>query len=445
MAYFFLKVDNTKDSTTGSVVSQALKVMQNCIAGNHTSASTLGTLSGERADMWDESNSLIINDSAHRQTKHTGTLYSTSSSTSSADSVYHLKNNPSGGGTGSSAYAHFDFYKRHYMNNSISGASTTTSFYSYVHFRIGWTYNTGWWVAIGDRSGSNHMPVASALTSSYGQWTNNGQYHEVGNSNWKNTDYIQIWMGETYFAFSAHHHITGGISFNNRNSGKNVFTYWGDFPYIDSVDGYHYGRNNNYYPGVLMNVGMANHDVRVKNASPDTSDYGEFQLRRYGAVTGLNEYYNTPNSSHTDFLYGGIGGLGTGYTRYPVMSPWPMSPRTQIPTANGAGPFMIPCQYLAAPFGGRDESANVPSSAGTQPASAQNFGDSRAGQMLGLYQVPDEFGNNPGDRFKVGNEFYRTAWTHKKGGHNGNFLNADNSETAVYALPEKSVVGPDAI
>ena len=442
MAYFFLKVDNTKSTTTGSTIGTALKVIENCMVGSHTSASTLGTLSGEGSDLWDASNSLVINDSAHRQTKHSGPLYSTSSSTTSANAVYHLKSNS----YGTSSYAYFDFYKRHYMNNRISGASTTTSFQAYVHFRIGWSSTTGWWVGIADRSGSNHMPVSSSATSTGAQWTANGSNHEVGSGNWKNTDYIQIWMGETYFGFSAHHYVgTSSYSYNTRNSGKNVFTYWGDFPYIDSVDGYHYGRNSNYYPGCMMNVGMHAHDVRLKNTSPDTSDYGEFQLRRYGAVTGLNEYFTPPQSHHTNYLYGGIGGLGYQYAQYPTMSPWPMSPRTPIPTANGTGPIMIPCQYLAAPFGGRDEATTTPTNAGTQAGSAANFGDTRAGQMLGLYQVPDEFGNKPGDRFKVGDEFYRTVWTHKKGGYNGGFLNADNSETAVYALPEKSVVGPDAI
>ena len=442
MAYFFLKIDNTKNTTDGSQIAGGLKVIQNCMAGSHTSASTIGTLSGERTDMWDEANCLVINDSEHRQTKHSGALYHASTNTSSASGVYHLKTNA----YGTSTYAYFDFYKRHYMNNNISGASTTTTFAPYVHFRIGWQSSKGWWVGIGDRSGSNHMPTASSLTSTGSQWTNSGSSFEVGSGSWKNTDYIQIWMGETYFAFSAHHYVgTASYSYSTRNNGRNVLTYWGDFPYIDSVDGYHYGRNNNYYPGVMMNVGMGNHDVRLKNTPPDTSDYGEFQLRRYGAVTGLNEYYNTIQSAHTNFLYGGIGGVGPSYAQYPAMSPWPMSPRTPIPTANGTGPLMIPCQYLGNPFGGRDENSSTPSNAGTQGASATNFGDSRAGQMLGLYQVPDEFGNRPGDRFKVGDEFYRTVWTHKKGGHTQSMLDADNSETAVYALPEKSVVGPDAI
>lgn len=442
MAYFFLKVDNTQTTSSGSYIAGAMKVIENCMAGNHTSASTIGTLSSERDDMWDASNCLVINDSEHRQTKHSGALYHASNSTSNATGVYHLKSNS----YGTSSYGYFDFYKRHYMNNNISGASTTTTFRSYVHFRIGWSSTTGWWVSIGDRSGSNHMPVSNSLTATGAQWTHSGSSLEVGQSQWKNTDYVQIWMGETYFGFAAHQYVgTSSYSSSTRNSGRNVFTYWGDFPYIDSVDGYHYGRNSNYYPGVMMNVGMGGHDVRLKNLSPDTSDYGEFQLRRYGAVTGLNEYYNTIQAHHTNFLYGGAGGVGGTYAGYPVMSPWPMSPRTPIPTANGTGPLMIPCQYLANPFGGRDENNSTPSNAGTQGASATNFGDSRAGQMLGLYQVPDEFGNKPGDRFKVGNEFYRTVWTHKKGGQNYTFLDGDNSETAVYALPEKSVVGPDAI
>jgi len=442
MAYFFLKVDNTQTTSNGSTIGTAMKVIENCFKGEHTSASSIGTLSGEGSNMWDATNCLIINDSEHRQTKHSGALYHNSNNTSNATGVYHLKSNA----YGTSSYAYFDFYKRHYMNNNISGASTTTTFRAYVHFRIGWSSNTGWWIAIGDRSGSNHMPVANALTSGSAQWTNNGSSHEVGASQWKNTDYIQIWMGETYFAFSAHHYVgTSSYSYTTRNTGRNVFTYWGDFPYIDSVDGYHYGRNSNYYPGVMMNVGMSGHDVRLKNVSPDANDPAEFQLRRYGAVTGLNEYYNTINASQTNFLYGGLNGTGVGYAPYPVMSPWPLSPRTPIPTANGTGPLMIPCQYLGNPFGGRDETTSTVTNAGTQGASATNFGDSRAGQMLGLYQVPDEFGNKPGDRFKVGNEFYRTAWTHKKGGTNYTIQDGDNSETAVYALPEKSVVGPDAI
>ena len=407
--------------------------------GTHTSTSTWGTLSGEDANIWDKDNSLVINDAAHRQTKHSGSMWSNSSNTSSANAVYHVKNNSYGY---SSQYAYFDFYKRHYMSNLINGASTTTAFNPYVHFRLLWTGSKGWSIACADRNGANPRPVTTAITSTSRYMTENSQYFEIMQSYWYELDEIHIWQSETFFAIAFYQHVGGTPSYNTRNQGKNYFFYWGDFPYIDSIDGYHYGRSSTYYPGCWYGVGMSGHDVRLKNTSPDTSDRQSIGHGRYGGVTGLNEYFNHPQSSGT-YLY--MNNVGYSYGQYSNIWPHPSSPRTQIPTANGAGPLMIPVQYNGHWLLGRDESQSVVTGAGTQGASAQNFGDARAGQMLGLYQVPDEFGNAPGDRFKVGDEFYRTVWTHKKGGAASTFLDTDNSETNVYALPEKSQVGPDPI
>ena len=443
MAYFKFKANTAfSQNNIGLDVGKALKIVENCMNGTHTSTSTWGNNSGEDANIWDKDNSLVINDSAHRQTKHSGVMWSTSTNTSSANAVYHVKNNAYGYSYSSTQYAYFDFYKRHYMSNLINGASTTTSFNPYVHFRINWRSGYGWSIGCADKNGANPRPVNTNITSQNRYPTEAGSSFQVMTSAWNQLDEMHIWQSETFFAMAVYNNA-GTVSYNNRNSGRNWFFYWGDFPYIDSIDGYHYGRNSIYYPGCWMQTGMGSHDVRIKNLSPDTSDYQTFGIGRYGGVTGLNEYFNHPVSSATNYLNTAV--VGTGYAKYAHMWPHPLTPRTPIPTANGTGPFLIPCQYNGGPMLGRDENTGVPSGAGTQGASAQNFGDSRAGQMLGLYQVPDEFGTAPGDRFKVGDEFYRTVWTHKKGGGYNTFLDADNADTNVYALPEKSQIGPDPI
>lgn len=442
MAYFKLKINSAFDTYRGDYIGQALTVIKNCLAGSHTSASTLGTLSGERANMFDNNNSLVINDTAHRQTKHAGDLWSDSTNPTSTSSVYNLKE-VSSYSYSSNNYCHLEFYKKHYMNNNISGASTTTSFTPYVRFRLGWRVNYGWSFICTNTSATPHVPVGSGGFTSTGRYpTPNGSSLTIGTSEWNELDEIHIWQSETFFAIALYHQA-GTVSTSTINSGKNLFFYWGDFPYIDAVDGYHYGRNSNYYPGCWQAIAMGNHDVRNKNHSPGTSDYQMFGVGRFGAVTGKNEYFNHPSPNTTNYLNTAV--VGTGYAQYAQMWPHPLTPRTPIPTANGTGPFMIPCQFNGGPMLGRDESTSVPTTAGTLAASAQNFGDARAGQMLGLYVIPDEFGNAPGDRFKVGDEFYRTVWTHKKGGSYYTFLDIDNADTAVYALPEKSQVGPDAI
>lgn len=440
MAYFKFKVNTAYSvGNIGVDIAKALKIVENCLNGSHTSTSTWGNLSGEDANIWDKDNSLVINDAAHRQTKHSGSLWSTSTNTSSSQSVYHVKANAYGYST---SYAYLDFYKRHYMNNNISGASTTTSFAPFVHFRILWASGRGWSIACADKNGANPRPINTGITSTSRYMTENTSNYEIGDGGWGELDEILIWQSETFFAIAFYENVGGVPSYNTRNSGKNYFFYWGDFPYIDSVDGYHYGRNSIYYPGCWFNIGMSGHDVRLPNLSPDTGDFQTIGHGRYGGVTGLNEYFNHPTSTGANlYLYQ----VGASYAQFSNIWPHPLSPRTQIPTANGTGPLMIPMQYNGHWILGRDESSSATSGAGTQAASAQNFGDARAGQMLGLYQVPDEFGTAPGDRFKVGNEFYRTVWTHKKGGSYSTMLDADNSETNVYALPEKSQIGPDPI
>ena len=445
MAYFKFKANTAFSvSNIGQDVGKALKVVENCLNGTHTSSSTWGNYSGEDSNIWDKDNSLVINDAAHRQTKHAGALWGngTNPTASTVNQVYHLKAGAYGYSYSSTQYAYFDFYKRHYMSNLINGASTTTSFSPYVHFRLSWRSGYGWSIRSADRNGANSRPRSENITSVSNYPTENTSNFQIMTSAWNQLDEIHIWLSETFFAIAIYQNA-GVVSYNNRNSGKNLFYYWGDFPYIDSIDGYHYGRNTIYYPGCWLQSGMSAHDVRLKNLSPDTSDYQSFGVGRYGGVTGLNEYFNHPTVNASGYL--NMVNAHPNYAQYASMWPHPLSPRTPIPTANGTGPFLIPCQYNGNPMLGRDERVNVPTNAGTQAASAQNLGDSRAGQMLGLYQVPDEFGTAPGDRFKVGDEFYRTVWTHKKGGSYGSFLDGDNSETNVYALPEKSQIGPDPI
>lgn len=220
---------------------------------------------------------------------------------------------------------------------------------------------------------------------------------------------------------------------------------WSDFPYIDSIDGYHQDQYSIYYPGVMLNVGMGAHDVRVRDNAPGTSDYAEFQLLRYGKVNGIGGYWNSPaGQAHTNYVNHGHG--GTSYAHMSRVWPSPLSSITGSPTVDGSGPIMVPVQYQGTPsYGYGTSNTTTLTQAGNGLASAQNFGDTRWGPMLGLYQMPDEFGSGPGDRVKVGSDYYRTAWTHKKGGSSTSFAQTANRTTNVYGMPEKSIVGPDAL
>jgi len=442
MAYFKFKFDNTNTSTNGSHFQYWMRCIQNAMAGLHTSASTIGTLTGENVDAgiaagWVNADSIIINDAAHRTTKHAGDLWSNTTSTSSADAVYHLASNA----YGTSDHCNIQFYKRHYMSNLIDGASTTTTFNPYVKMRLNYRTSTGWSMNVMDKNGSNAMPNSGGDgVNAYP--TYNTSNHEIGDSNWSKGDTLEIWMGETFFVVSAYHWFGQTPSNAYKNDARNFWFGWFDFPYIDKVDGYGFGEYSTYYPGVMVSGGMANHDVRIKNSPPDTSDKAEWQIRRFGAVNGLGTYYNTPSYSHNYFAANNLQGYT--YAPYPSMWPGALTPVTPLPSADGLGPLMIPCQYQGSTQNGRGSSTSTIGSSGGA-ASTKNWGDSRWSPMLGLYRLNDEFGNAPGDRLKVGGDYYRTIWSHKFGGSYESFNHGSSYETAVFAVPEKSVVGPDPI
>ena len=142
------------------------------------------------------------------------------------------------------------------MSSDINGASpTNSSFKPYVQIRIGWSSSTGWWVGIKDRNGANTFPTTSNFGSAGYIGTPTSSL-EVGDGDWGNTDTLEMWMGETHFAWATHHYTNGPPSQSNINLGSNHFFYWGDLPYIDAIDGYHYDQNNGYYPGVMLNIGI---------------------------------------------------------------------------------------------------------------------------------------------------------------------------------------------
>lgn len=437
MAYFRFKVDNTSTQTTGSTMATYMRIIQNCMKGSHTSNSSLGTGTGEATGGFTTADCVIVNDAAHRQTKHAGALWDDSTNTGSADSVYHLASTASG----SSSNCNFSFYKRHYMSNLIDGASTTTTFNPYVKMRMNYNTSTGFCMSVMDKNGSNAMPNSGG-DGANAYPTYNTSNHEIGDTQWGNIDTIDVWMGETFFVVSMWHYFGQTPAYTHRNLARNAWFGWFDFPYIDAVDGYGFGQYATYYPGVMVTGGMANHDVRLKGQPPDTSDKAEWQIRRYGSVTGLGTYYNTPTYAHNYFAANSLAGYS--YAQYPSMWPSPLTPVTPLPSAGGLGPLLIPCQYQGSTMNGRGSStSNIGTTGGS--ASAKNYGDSRWGQMLGLYRLNDEFGNNPGDRLKSGSDYYRSIWSHKFGGSAEQFLHGSSMETAVYAVPEKSVVGPDAI
>jgi len=442
MAYFKFKINNTSTDQNGAIMDDYMRIIYNCMAGSHTSSSTFGTLSSERTGGFDNADSVVVNDSAHRQTKHTGALWSSSTTVGSATtSVYHAAAAP----YGTSGYTYFEFYKRHYMNTHIDGASpTNASFDAYVKIRIGYSTSSGFWVGLMDRNGANQLPLSSGNWGTGGHVGTPTSSLEVGDGYWGNTDTLELWMGETHFAWATYHYTNGPPSSNNINSGCNQFFYWGDFPYIDKIDGYHYDQLSGYYPGVMLNIGMGQHDVRVPDVGPATSDQAEYQIARYGNVNGIGGYFNNPSSqSHLNYTYSTYG--NTSYAQYHRTWPHPLTPITQTQSEDGAGPLLIPVQYQPVPPIGRGANSTTLTNAGGGAASSQNFGDTRWSPMLNLYNLPDDFGSGPSDRVKVGGDYYRTAWTHKKGNSANSILDTNNRQTNVFALPEKSVVGPDEI
>ena len=442
MAYFKFKINNSSTDTSGNVFDDYMRIIYNCMAGYHTSSSTFGTLSNERSGGFNNSDSIVVNDSAHRQTKHSGALWSNSTSTgSSQEAVYHKAADP----YGTSSYTFFEFYKRHYMNTHIGGASpTNSSFDPYVKIRIGYSTSTGFWVGIMDRNSANQQPINGSNFGSGGYIGTPTSSLEVGDGVWGNADTLEMWMGETHFAWATYHYTNGPPSASNINQGSNHFFYWGDFPYIDKIDGYHYDQTNGYYPGVMLNIGMGQHDVRVPDVAPATNDQAEYQIKRYRNVNGIGGYFNDFTSKHhTNYTFSNYG--GTSYAGFHRTWPHPLTPITQTQSEDGAGPLLIPVQYQPVPPFGRGANNTTMTSAGGGTASSQNFGDTRWSPMLNLYNLPDDFGNGPGDRVKVGGDYYRTAWTHKKGNSHNTILDASNRQTNVFALPEKSVVGPDEI
>lgn len=381
------------------------------------------------------SNCIIINDSTHRQTKYASNMTTTGSSN---DYIYRNV-----AFSGSSSDGTLTFIKRHYASGNFpdaQSAGVSSSFDPYVYFKLKWSINYGIEFEIKDRSNTNPRPG----NTNYAYGNSNTSYvmqtYLCGDPG---MHYMDVWMGDTFFAFSVHKYFTGAPMASS--SGQNTFFYWGDFPLIKDVDQHAYNTlcGSNYYPGVLISRSTRNDDIRAKN----TNYAGTTAANYWGAVTRTRAFTGTGKSFiPAQYSNGGIN-YSFGHTNpsstynhkgyiYPPMT----KQVTPLPNSQGTGTPFIPVQYHGGGYDGMGTSTTANSTIG-ENWSRVSHGDARHSPCIGLYRVADDLGDNPGQRIRIGSDFYRTAFVGRGG--NSNIQHSSAQRISVLAMPEKSVPGPD--
>ena len=422
-----------------------LKALQEFFAGNLTSATqgsgtaNLSTYSNVNNSLV-PSNSIIINDAAHRQNKYATYMATTSTSTSSSYNEYMYRSVQF---SGSSSDGTFTFTKRHYASKNFAAAQTAginTSFDPFIYFKLRWNTSYGLMFQVKNRSGSNPRPgndnyAFGGSSSSYVMQT-----YLCGDPG---MHYMDVWMGDTFFAFSVHKYYTGAPSSNS--SGQNSFFYWGDFPVIKDVDQHAYSTlvGSTYYPGVLIARSTRGDDIRVKgvnNAGTTSTNYWG-AVTRPAAFTGTGKSFVPAQFANVGTQYGfGTYDPSSSYNHYGYIYP-PFSKQiTPLPNSQGTGTPFIPVQYIGPGYSGRGTSGSANTTIG-ENWSRQSHGDARHAPCIGLYRLADDLGDNPGQRIRIGSDFYRTAFTGR--GAHSNLHHQSAQGINVVGMPEKSIPGPD--
>lgn len=451
MAYMRLFMNTAQTNTTNrqnmstSYGGQWMYALQQFFSGALTGATTgsgnanLSNHTGVNNSLV-PSNCIVINDSTHRQNKYATYMATTSTSTSTSYNEYMYRSVQL---TTGNDYAQLTFSKRHYASKNFAAAQTagvSASFDPYINFKLKWSVSYGIEFEIKDASNTNARPgntnyAYGSSSSSYVMQT-----YACGDPG---IHYVDVWMGDTFFAFSFHKYFTGAPAASS--NGQNSFFYWGDFPMIKDVDQHAYDTlcGSNYYPGVLISRSTRSDDIRAKN----TNSAGTTGTNYWGAVTRTRAFTGTGKSfipaqySNASINYSfGHTNPSSSYNHYGYIYP-PMTKQiTPLPNSQGTGTPFIPVQYHGGGYDGMGTSTTANSTIG-ENWSRLSHGDARHSPCIGLYRVADDLGDNPGQRIRIGSDFYRTAFV-GKGGHS-TLVNSSAQRISVLAMPEKSVPGPD--
>ena len=204
---------------------------------------------------------------------------------------------------------------------------------------------------------------------------------------------------------------------------QNIITYmqvWSDMPYIADYDDSAWAANNNYMPSVYFACGGR---TATFGTAYGGSTQQDLMVRRFDPrnTNGLFSASTPLSSVGTLSTHYGYNTAVGSYDTTPVLYPLPRKIQSSVPTVNGQGSLLTPVHYSSTLWG-----------------IANAFGgDTREGQMLGIYRVADNFGTPAhGDRIQVGSDYYRVMLGHKTGvADMGASVN-----TACYAFPESGTV-----
>ena len=204
---------------------------------------------------------------------------------------------------------------------------------------------------------------------------------------------------------------------------QNIITYmqvWSDMPYIADYDDSAWAANNNYMPSVYFACGGR---TATFGTAYGGSTQQDLMVRRFDPrnTNGLFSASTPLSSVGTLSTHYGYNTAVGSYDTTPVLYPLPRKIQSSVPTVNGQGSLLTPVHYSSTLWG---------------YANAYG-GDTREGQMLGIYRVADNFGTPAhGDRIQVGSDYYRVMLGHKTGvADMGASVN-----TACYAFPESGTV-----
>jgi hypothetical protein len=204
---------------------------------------------------------------------------------------------------------------------------------------------------------------------------------------------------------------------------QNTITYmqvWSDMPYIADYDDSAWAANNNYMPSVYFACGGR---TATFGTAYGGSTQQDLMVRRFDPrnTNGLFSASTPLSSVGTLSTHYGYNTAVGSYDTTPVLYPLPRKIQSSVPTVNGQGSLLTPVHYSSTLWG---------------IANAYG-GDTREGQMLGIYRVADNFGTPAhGDRIQVGSDYYRVMLGHKTGvADMGLSVN-----TACYAFPESGTV-----
>ena len=273
------------------------------------------------------------------------------------------------------------------------------------------TLGLGISMAIANKSGANPLNTASQHVTSGGSAISIGS----GGNAWSTWQEFHLSITDTCIMFAG---------MGSRGATLvNTITYmqvWSDMPYIADYDDAAWAVNNNYMPSVYFACGgrTATFGTAYGGATQQDLMVRRFDPRNTNGLFSTTTDLSSVGTLSTHYGYNSTVG---SYDTTPVLHPLPRKIQSAVSTVNGQGSLLTPVHY----------SSNLWGYANTYG------GDTREGQMLGIYRVADNFGTPAhGDRIQVGSDYYRVMLGHKTGvADMGAAVN-----TACYAFPESGTV-----